>query len=101
MLVTFSSDAGNISMFGEVAVPMLKMMGQTGDIPGAIVAADLPAAIEKLKAAVEAAKAAAKPKGAANDDGKGAPIGVAVRAAPLIDLLERAVKRKADVIWGT
>ena len=102
MLVTFRTDVGSISMFGEVARPMLKMMGQTGDIPGAVVAKDLPAALERLKGAVAAAKAAAKPQGSAKDDDRGEapPIGMAVRAAPLVELLERAVKRESDLVWG-
>jgi len=66
MLVKFKSDAGNMTMFGEVAVDLLKLMGQTGALPGALLAKDIPAALERLKRGV-ATPAAAAPSG-----GKGA-----------------------------
>ena len=53
MLVTFSCKAyPNITMFGDVAVRLLKMMGHSGTVPSAILAADIPAAVAKLEAAV-------------------------------------------------
>ena len=45
MLVTFTTDAyADITMFGDVALAMLKMMGHSTTVPGAILAADVPAA---------------------------------------------------------
>ena len=45
MLVTFRSKAwGNVTMFGDVAETLLKMMGHTGTVPSALLAADIPAA---------------------------------------------------------
>jgi hypothetical protein len=58
MLVEFKSDAGNMTMFGDVAVSMLKMMGQTGALPGALLAKDVPAALERLKRGAAVAPAA-------------------------------------------
>ena len=43
MLVRFNSDAGIITMFGDVAVTLLKMMGQSGAVPGAIRPEDMSA----------------------------------------------------------
>jgi hypothetical protein len=40
-------------MFGEVAVGLLKLMGQSGVLPGAILAADIPAAVQRLRSAVD------------------------------------------------
>ena len=49
MLVTFSCPVyADITMFGDVAVRLLKMMGHSGTVPSAIVAADVPAALERL-----------------------------------------------------
>lgn len=46
MLVTFTSDAyTDITMFGDVALTMLKMMGHSATVPGAILAADIPEAL--------------------------------------------------------
>ncbi|WP_293266419.1 DUF1840 domain-containing protein, partial [Neptunomonas sp.] len=55
MLVTFTTDAyGSITMFGDVALAMFKMMGHSGSVPGAILAADVPVALSKLTTAIEA-----------------------------------------------
>jgi hypothetical protein len=54
MLVTFTSKAyADITMFGDIAVTLLKMMGHSGTVPGAILAADLPAALSRLTAAID------------------------------------------------
>lgn len=105
MLITFRSKAtGPIMMFGDVATTLLKMMGQSGEAPGAIAGEDVGRALAKLKAAVADAKAAGKP---ASDEDEGdssasriaRPVGIATRAVPLVDLLERAAKAGAEVIW--
>lgn len=97
MLVRFDSKAGTITMFGDVARSLLRLMGQTGAIPGAILAHDIPPAIDRLRNAVsgENPKPASTSK---NDDGE-APVNLRQRAFPLIELLERASKSGADVIW--
>ena len=49
MLVTFTTDDyGDVIMFGDVALAMLHMMGHTPTVPGAILAADVPAALGRL-----------------------------------------------------
>ena len=55
MLVTFTTKAyADITMFGDVAITLLKMMGHSGTVPSAIRAKDVPEALRQLKAAVEA-----------------------------------------------
>lgn len=62
MLVTFTTDAyADITMFGDDALAMLKMMGHSGAVPGAILAADVPQALSRLTAALEAQKEASSP----------------------------------------
>jgi hypothetical protein len=99
MLITFRSKAAaSITMFGEPAVALLKMMGQSGVAPGAIQGADVAAALARLKAAV--GKAPAPAMSSQDEDSRGEPaIGLAKRALPLIDLLEKSVAAKADVVW--
>ena len=48
----------DITMFGDVALAMLKMMWHSATVPGAILASDVPAALSKLTAASEAEKEA-------------------------------------------
>ena len=105
MLVTFRTSAyANITMFGDVAVRLLKMMGHSGTVPSAIRAEDVPAALERLKAAVATDKAAgaqSPPAGAQGDDSDEPPVSLAHRAFPLIELLEAAAARKCDVMWSS
>ena len=96
MLVRFDSRVGMLQMFGDVAKTLLRMMGQSGEVPGAILAKDIPAAVQRLRQGVGAApKEPGKP---GNDDGE-PKVGLSQRAFPLIELLERAAKAGADVIW--
>jgi hypothetical protein len=97
VLVRFRSDVGDIIMFGEVAIALLKMMGQSGGVPGAILAADIPAALVRLQGAITENQAAL-PRSREGDDGE-PPVSLRQRAFPLIDLLGRAAKKDADVIW--
>ena len=97
MLVRFDSKVGTLTTFGDVAVKLLRLMGQSGSIPGAILAADIPPALERLRAGIQSAPAApAAPK---DDRDAEPPVNLNQRAFPLIELLERAAKNGADVIW--
>ena len=95
MLVRFDSKVGMLQMFGDVAKTLLRMMGQSGAVPGAILAKDIPAAVERLRQGVGMAP---KPAGKADENGE-TPVNLSQRAFPLIELLERAAKSGADVIW--
>ena len=102
MLVTFSCKAyADITMFGNVAVSLLKLLGHSGTVPGALRAADVPRALERLRAGVAAHGDAPAP---ANDDNtereEDEPVvRLSQRALPLIELLEAAVKEECDVMW--
>ena len=96
MLVRFDSKAGMITMFGDVAVKLLRMMGQSGAVPGALLSADIPPAVQRLRKSVGMEPAAPAKKD--NADGE-SPVALSQRAFPLIELLERAAKSGADVMW--
>jgi hypothetical protein len=99
MLVTFTTKGhADITMFGDVALAMLKMMGHSGAIPSAILAEDVPAALERLTAAIAKEKAS-KPK-EENDLDREPVVSLGNRALPLIDLLTAAVKENANVMWS-
>jgi hypothetical protein len=105
MLVRFSSTAtGSITMFGESAEQLIRMLGATGKVPGAINAADIPAALQRLRQQLQSLAAPAEAAASSADDDsddkdKQPQIGLATRALPLIDLLERAGKADAPVMW--
>ena len=98
MLVNFDSDVGGFTMFGEPAVKLLKMMGHSGTVPSAILAKDIPAALDRLKAAL--AHPGSPPAEAKADERDKEPkVSLEQRAFPLIDLLTRAAARGCDVTW--
>jgi hypothetical protein len=97
MLVTFTTDAyADITMFGDVGLAMLKMMGHSATVPGAILAADVPAALSRLSAAIEAEKASPPVK---NDDADEPAVSMANRGLPLVGLLTAAARQGCDVMW--
>jgi hypothetical protein len=96
MLVTFTTNAyADITMFGNVALTMLKMMDQSGTVPGAILAADVPAALSHLKSAIDSTSSPADE----NQNTDEAGVSLSHRAIPLVDLLTAAAKAGSDVMW--
>jgi hypothetical protein len=101
MLVKFSSiKTESITMFGDSAVALIRMMGATGAVPGALNADDIPAAIKSLR---ERLQAAPEMEVAVDDESQDRerepPINLATRAIPLLDLLQRAAAAKVPVMW--
>jgi hypothetical protein len=104
MLITFSCKAyPNTTYFGEIAKTLLKMMGKSGNVPGALFAEDVPEALEKLQSAIEKLKSespkASRQGDAEQDDWKDKPVSLAHRALPLIELLSAAAKANCNVMW--
>jgi hypothetical protein len=97
MLVTFTTDAyADITLFGDVALAMLKMMGHSATVPGAILAADVPVALSRLTAAIEAEKGSPPVEDKNADE---PAVSMANRALPLINLLAAAAKAESNVMW--
>ena len=90
-------------MFGDVAVSLLKMAGHSGTVPSALLAGDIPAALARLKqefaaaAPEEANKQSVQPGARDADDPP--PVGLRLRAYPLIQLLTAAEREGCDVMW--
>ena len=113
MLVTFRSSATeSITMFGDPAVQLLKLMGATGKIPGALQGDDVAAALRLLETEVDRIKAQSdartparpavnedSPADDQDEDDHQLPVDIAVRAVPLLSLLKRAAAAKAEVVW--
>ncbi|HEY9099330.1 MAG TPA: DUF1840 domain-containing protein [Thiobacillus sp.] len=97
MLVTFTTNAyADITMFGNVAQAMLKMMGHSATVPGAILAADVPAAMGRLTTAIDAEKAVPPVE---DTDADEPVVSMAHRALPLMNLLAAAAKAESNVMW--
>ena len=100
MLVTFSCSAyADITMFGDVAVRLLKMMGHSGTVPGAILAEDVQTALEHLQAAIQTEQQLSESEKSEDEDDNEPLVSFSHRALPLIELLEAAVKAKCNVVW--
>lgn len=110
MLVTFRTKAhADITMFGHVGVELLKLAGMTGNVPTAILAADVPGVLAKLERALgehraalgdSAPSAAETPRvnGARGDEAAEPAVPLRTRALPLLELLRAAAAANTDVI---
>ncbi|MCW8887217.1 MAG: DUF1840 domain-containing protein [Motiliproteus sp.] len=97
MLITFKTDYyANITMFGDIAKTLIKMMGHSDSTPGAILNDDLPAALANLKAALSHLNPVNDQD---NDDDNEPAVGLEKRAVPVIELMENAIKNGCDVVW--
>ena len=102
MLVTFSCPAyADITMFGDVAIRLLKMMGHSGTVPSALSAKDVQVALERLEDGVEAEKSLPKPDATADEQEGERDVSLPHRALPLIELLKAAAKAECDVMWDS
>ena len=106
MLVTFTSNtSGEIIMFAETARRLLDIIGKTCSALGVITEEQLPEAIEKLQRAVLAEKNEVSEesqrlnKAGDDEDPKTPGIGLAQRAYPLIELMERIRVIGGFVMW--
>lgn len=108
MIITFSTRFDRVTMFGEPALALLGQLGHSGTVPGAILAAELPAALRALRAGLEQSghlpsPAPAPPAGPGADRDESRPqepmVDLATRAVPLIAMIERAIAGGADLMW--
>jgi len=102
MLVKFQTKSyPTIIMFGNVAKKLIKFMGQSGAIPSAIHAKDVPAALHNLQQALkeEINSTENSTKSHNNEDDEEEYISIDKRAKPLIELLQSAKKEDEYVMW--
>ena len=98
MAVTGPGDSNYAHYLMEILgrLAMLEMMGHSKTVPGAILAADIPMALNRLKAAIDSEK----PSPPVEDEGEDEPVvSMADRALPLINLLTAAAKAECNVMW--
>jgi hypothetical protein len=98
MLITFKTKAyANITMFGDVGLGLLELMGFGRSVPGAIDSADVPTALANLKAALDKMPQQVEPAGEAGEDQPA--VSLHTRALPLIELLQAAIADEDYVRW--
>lgn len=98
MFIRFSTDAyENITYFSSVGTQLIKLMGHSGTVPGAIKSIDLPEALENLQKGLNQ-----QPQTTSIDkeDEREPEISLVKRAVPLINLLQAAIKKECDVLWA-
>mgnify|MGYP003624430058 CR=1 FL=1 len=101
MLVTFKTDNyPSITLFGDIALTLLKTLGHSHSVPGAILAADVPEALRRLTAAIETDPFTEPAAGNNQDEDAGeVPVSLRNRALPLIELLTAAASSNSNVMW--
>jgi hypothetical protein len=103
MLVTFHSKASaSITYFGDIAIALLQMMGHGGTVPGALRAADMPAALARLRQGLAATASGQGGQTVQPDDGNTdaqQPVTLQQRALPLVQMLSAATRQECDVMW--
>ena len=110
MLVRFHSKAsGSVTMFGDIAAELLRFMGMSGMVPGALLAGDVPEALRRLRQAVESPEGERIPQPPRSksetrrkeneEDDEVAKINLRTRAYPLLQLLETAATEDCAVVW--
>ena len=112
MLYTFKSAvSADVLMLDEPAKKLITLMGKDAtETKGIVTVAQLPEAILRLRTAIEddRARQAENPPSEAEEladkdagrTGMAAPVGLAQRAWPLLDMLETAHKEEVPVTWG-
>jgi len=104
MLVTFRcKSVPSITMFGEHATTLLKLMGQSGVVPGGLAGADIPAAAQRLRTALAGGRSSERaptPSPSSKEErDEDAAVSLGARAQPLLDFLDRAAQRGDDITW--
>ena len=106
MLYKFKSKAaGDVIMLEPNGRRVLEIVGKEAGPKGIILPADMPAAVHALEAAIAREEADQK---AMIDEAKARgevppkfdAVSLRQRAMPFIDMLRRAEKEKAEVVWG-
>ncbi|MEM7376171.1 MAG: DUF1840 domain-containing protein [Pseudomonadota bacterium] len=99
MLIEFKTEHdGSLVLFGKVATQLLEMMGTSGRDQGALRAEDLPAALDRLKAALSQRPDNDETEPDTDED-EADSVSINRRAVPVLDLLERCVASGGYFMW--
>lgn len=102
MIVSFHAHGHTkITMFGDVALEFLQMMGLPAKVPGTLLPADIEAAKASLEKALQNVPEATNTDSNEDDDDEEqeAPISMSSRAMPLLKLLDDAKQDDTYISW--
>jgi hypothetical protein len=106
MIVRFSTRNGQLTMHGDAAAALLKGMGHSGTVPGAILAAELPDALANLRRMLEVSGDTTgvvapppAPEGDEDEREREPLVTLRMRAVPLLDMIQTAIARNSDLMW--
>lgn len=108
MLYKFKSKAaGDVIMLEASGRRILEIIGKEPAPQGIIIPEQMLAAISALQTAIAKEAATLKAQGASPDDdeadapqGKGDGVSLKQRAKPFLDMLERCLAARVDIVWG-
>jgi len=99
MLITFKSRAhADVTMFGDVALKLIRLMGRRDTVPSAMYPEDIPDALDKLRSGL-LLEETAESDVVTNDKDEEEQVGIQIRAMPLVDLMVAAEKEQVPVMW--
>ena len=106
MMIRFGTKYGQLLMQGEPAVTLLRLGGHSGTVPGAVLADDLPGFLQRLRAGLELhgdqyspAPLPPEPDARDDDEPRERPVRLRLRAVPLLEMIETAVRQPSDLMW--
>ncbi len=108
MLVKFSTRFGQLVMQGEPAVALIRLGGHSGTVPSAVLAAELAGFLAQLRAGLELQGDQVSPPAPIQEPGstweddqepRERPIKLRLRAVPLLDMLDTAIRQPSDLLW--
>ena len=99
MLITFKSRAhADVTMFGDVAMKLIRLMGRRDTVPSAMYPEDIPDALDKLRSGL-LLEETAESDVVTNDEDEEEQVGIQIRAMPLVELMVAAEKEQVPVMW--
>lgn len=99
MLITFKSRAhADVTMFGDVAMKLIRLMGRRDTVPSAMYPEDIPDALDKLRSGLLLEETAESDVVTNDEDGE-EQVGIQIRAMPLVELMVAAEKEQVPVMW--
>jgi hypothetical protein len=104
MLIPFRSKAaGDFFMQETHARTLLVLMGKTFSPQGVITADEMAAAIQQLNTSLMSEPIAPTQVTTSHEEAANEPqaVGLKQRAWPLLDMMQRASKKRVDVVWGS
>lgn len=102
MLIKFKTTARypEITMFSEVALKLIRLMGLRGTVPSAIGPEDIPGALKSLRTGIAEEDAALEDQPPHDEEeGEERRVSLHIRALPLIEMLEAAERENVAVMW--